>query len=172
MGEKSPAAEAFDPNRALYLLLYTLFEIHAELLSERFRNAAFGDYSALDGGQPAAMTAYEKTMLELAKESACDQLGQFKERGLEVVVFDPTDGGWYRIKAVGFNTDLLSLVALVQDPADPNTRNTKLLGPTTALAFVEAESEVAAWQLRTSLTPELYPQTLNTMQPLPFINNH
>ena len=166
MREQGVGVETFDPDVALYALNAVLTETDAELWSERFRAAAFGAYSALAGESPPDTSEYEKVLLEQTQHFTCEQLSLFVEQNLTVLIFDPETSGWYKIVGVGYNTELLSLVAQVHDPQDPNSIVTKLLGPSTELACVDTAGNDASsdWLPYSEPIPDLYPKALNFIE--------
>lgn len=151
MSEQRTGVETFDPDIALQLVREKLYQIDAELWGERFRVAAFGGYSALNGELPPDASAYEEAVLEQTLNFVVAQLSQFKQGNLAAFVVDPGEGSWYRITGVGHNKGLLSLVAQVYDPHNSVGIATRLLGPSTSLAYTPidpGERKMPGWQNR------------------------
>lgn len=177
MSEQLTGVEDFDPDVALYLIIQQLYETHDEIWGGRFREAAFGEYSALDGEGPADGSDYEDALLEQTTEFIGQQLLEMKEQNLALLAFDPESGNWHQITDVGYDTGLLSLVAQVFDPLHPVGAHLQLLGPATDLTYAPAGDEPAcSWPPQLNLPTRLYDRIFDGLIEAPpltsFLDNH
>ena len=171
MNEQRTGVDDFDPDVALYLIIQQSSEVCDELWNARFQEAAFGEYSALNGEAPADVSEYEEAALEQAKDFVCDQLDSFTNNGLMPLVFNPDTQAWCPIRGVGINRDLLGLVAVIVDPKDPNSSVTKFLGRETNLIYTEPTTmfePMDGLELRLDLYTDPFSRTSDFLPPLPF----
>lgn len=171
MNEQLSGVEDFDPAVALYLIIQQATETYTELWDARFQEAAFGSYSALSGEAPEDESEYEQAALTHARDFVCEQLDLFKENGLVPMVFNPNTQSWCMITGVGINAELLSLVAVVFDPQEPESTVTKLLGPDTDMMYTEPPTTFdLAPGSQTNIVPTspMYDTLSNPIRRLPF----